>query len=511
MAISISRYVSITSGLQGVSQLGQRSLGGLVISINPLVPTGTFLSFTSAAAVGTYFGTSSGEYARAVYYFGFTSKNTTKAQVLSFWFWNDDAATASLIFGASATYALSQFTPITTGDFTLTMGGFTDHITGINLSGAGSLAAVAADIQTAIRAFSGGGTAWTGATVSYDATNGRFDLVSGLTGTDTISVAAGVTTDVAGPLGWLPSAVATPVVLSNGTAAQTLAANLNQLITINNNFGSFCFGPSSINTQANVDAAAAWNYSLTPNVQFLFCWSVSAANAAAWQSSIAGIGGHAGTLQSPVSGEYPEMFPMAILAATNYLARNSVQNYMFQQSNLTPSVTTDAGANAYDAILLNYYGQTQTNGQFLSFYQRGVMSGGQAVDPSDINVYVNEMWLKGAMSTAVMNLLLALANVSANNTGKAQLTAIVQGVITQALFNGTISVGNTLTTDQILAISNATGDPNAWQQVQTSGFWVSVSFQTYVVNGLTQYKAVYTLIYTKDDVIRLVDGTDILI
>ena len=31
---------------------------------------------------------------------------------------------------------------------------------------------------------------------------------------------------------------------SNGTVAQTLTANLNQLITINNNFGSFCFGPS---------------------------------------------------------------------------------------------------------------------------------------------------------------------------------------------------------------------------------------------------------------------------
>ncbi len=511
MAISISRYVSITSGLEGVSQIGNRSLGALVISINPLVPTGVFLSFTSAAAVGTYFGTGSGEYARAVYYFGFTSKNITKAQVLSFWFWNNDAATSSLIFGTPATYALSSFTSVTTGDFTLTMGGFTDYLTGIDLSGAASLAAVAADIQTKIRAFSGGGTAWTAATVTYDATRGCFDLTSGSAGADTISVTAGTVTDVAGLLGWLPSAAAVPVILSNGTAAQTLTANLNQLITVNNNFGSFCLGSSSTVTESNVQAAANWNYSLTPNVQFLFCWPVSDANAATWQSSIAGVGGHTGTLQSPVTGEFPEMMPMAILAATDYTARNSVQNYMFQQSNLTPSVTTDAGANAYDAILINYYGQTQTNGQFLSFYQRGVMSGGQPADPSDINVYANEMWLKSAMSTAIMNLLLALANVSANNTGRAQLTAIVQSVITQGLFNGTISVGNTLTTDQILAISNATGNPNAWQQVQTGGFWVSVNFQTYVVDGVTEYKAVYTLIYTKDDVIRLVDGTDILI
>ncbi len=511
MSINISRYVNITSGLAGVSQIGQRSLGALVISINPLVPSGGVLNFTSAAAVGTYFGTASGEYARAVYYFSFVSKNTTQPQVLSFWFWNNDAATGSLIFGAPATYALSTFTAVTTGDFTLTMGGFTDHLTAIDLSGAASLAAVAADIQTKIRAFSGGGTAWTGATVTYDSTRGCFDLASGMTGADTISVTAGTTTDVAGLLGWLPSAAAVPAILSNGTAAQTLTANLNLLLTTSNNFGSFCLGASSIITEANVDAAANWNYSLTPNVQFLFCWPVSAANAATWQASIAGVGGHAGTLQSPVTGQYPEMFPMAILAATNYQTRNSVQNYMFQQSNLTPSVTTDAGANTYDALSLNYYGQTQTNGQIIDFYQRGVMSGGQPSDPSDINVYANEMWLKSAMSASFMNLLLALAQVSANNTGRSQLIAAAQAVITQALFNGTISVGNAITTEQQLAITNATGDPNAWQKVQTSGYWFDVVFETYVVNNQTEYKAVYTLIYAKDDVIRLVNGTDILI
>jgi Protein of unknown function (DUF3383) len=237
----------------------------------------------------------------------------------------------------------------------------------------------------------------------------------------------------------------------------------------------------------------------------------SAADAATWESAIAGVGGHAGTVQSPVSGEYPEMMPMVILAATNYQARNSVQNYMFQQANLTPSVTSDAGANAYDAISMNYYGQTQTNGQIIDFYQRGVMSGGQASDPSDINVYANEMWLKSAMSAGFMNLLLALANVSANNAGRSQLIATAQGVITQALFNGTISVGNAITVDQQIAITNATGDPNAWQKVQTSGYWFDVQFATYVVNNRTEYKAVYTLIYAKDDVIRLVDGTDILI
>lgn len=511
MPISQSRYVAITSSVGGVSEIGERSLNALVISINPLVPTGVFLTFKSASAVGQYFGTGSGEYLRALFYFSFVSKNGYAPQSLSFWFWNNDAATASLIFGAQGSYSLGQFTPITTGDFSLTMGGFTFHMTAINLSAAGSLAAVAADIQIAIRAESGGGTAWTGATVTFNASTGQFDLVSGATGVDTISIAAGVTTDLAGPLGWLPSAAAVPVILSNGTAAQTLPANLTQLQQTDNNFGSFCIGATSVNTETNIQAAAAWNYALQPNIQFLFCWVASAANVIAYRTTIAGVGGHAGHLASPQAGAYPEMEPMAVLAATNYDAQNSAQNYMYQQFNDSPSVTTDAGANTYDAALINYYGQTQANGQLVDFYQRGVMSGGQAVDPQLINVYVNEMWLKSSMSTAILNLLLALANVSANNQGRAQLTNIVQSVIQQALFNGTISVGNTLTTIQQLFITNATGDPTAWQKVQTLGWWLSVAFQTFVNNGITEYKAIYTLIYAKDDVVNFVQGTDILI
>lgn len=506
MSISYSRYINITSGVAGATQIGERSLGGLVITTNALVPTGKKLDFSSADAVGTYFGTTSDEYKRAAFYFSYKSKNIQQPQVLSFWFWNSDAATSSLIYGKKATYAVGTFTPVTTGDFTLTMGGFTFHLTSLNFSSDASLSAVAATIQTAIRAESGGGTAWTGATVSFDATNGQFDLVSGATGADTISVTAGVTTDVASLLGWLPP----DAILSNGTAAQTLTANLALLNSTDNNFGSFCLG-ESLSTEQNVEDCANWNYSLTPNIQYLFSWVVSSANAATWQATISGVGGHTGTIQSPVFGEFPEMLPMAIAAATNYQAQNSVQNYEFQQANLTPSVTTDTDANSFDAILMNYYGQTQINGQYIAFYQRGTMSGGQPTDPADINVYVNEMWLKSSMTAAILNLFLALANVSANLQGRSQLLAVVQSVITQALFNGTISVGNPLTVDQKLAITNATGDSLAWQQVQNIGYWLDIQFEQVVINSLTQYKATYTLIYAKDNVIRLVDGTDELI
>ncbi|OWK39551.1 Phage protein [Fimbriiglobus ruber] len=220
--------------------------------------------------MGTYFGTGSEEYARAEFYFGWVSKNITAPQQISFWFWNDDVATADLIYGASGTYALATFTAITSGELTLTMGGFTHTLTGINLGSAGSLAAVATDIQTAIQAYSAGGAAWTGATVAYDSTNSRFTLTGGATGADTIAVTAAVSNDLAGPLGWLTGAI-----LSNGTTAQTISANLNALIGVSNNFGSFTTTFALALSEANTVAAATWNNSLTPNIQFIYSVNVT--------------------------------------------------------------------------------------------------------------------------------------------------------------------------------------------------------------------------------------------
>ncbi len=505
MSISLSRYVDITSGIGAGANVGVRNLGALVITGNPLVPTGQFLSFTSAAAVGTYFGTASEEYLRALFYFGWVSKAISSPQQISFWFWNNDAATADHIFGTPGTYLLSTFTAISSGQLDLTMGGFTHTLTGINLSAAGSLAAVAADLQTAIQAYSAGGAAWTGATVTYDSTRGCFDLTSGSTGIDTIAVTAAVSNDLAGPLGWLSASA----ILSNGTAAQLIADNLTQLLTVTNNFGSFLYTSALAVSLSNIEAAASWNNALNPNIQFLYTIPVSAANASAWSAALLTTGGCTLTL-APLSGEYPEMVPSMILAATDYTKRGTVQNYMFQQFNLTPSVTTDAAANTYDALLVNYYGQTQTAGQLISFYQRGVMFG-TSTQPSDQNVYANELWFKDAAAASIMTLLLALNQVPANAQGRSQVLAILQTVINQALLNGTISVGKTLSATQQLYITNATGDASAWKQVQNIGYWVDAQIQPYVVNSVTEYKIVYTLIYSKDDIVRLVQGTDILI
>ena len=135
---------------------------------------------------------------------------------------------------------------------------------------------------------------------------------------------------------------------------------------------------------------------------------------------------------------------------------------------------------------------------------------GTATNITNMNSYANEQWLKDAAGAAIGNLLLSALQVPANQQGENMILGILQGVINQALNNGTISVGKTLTTAQQSFITTETGDPLAWYQVQNSGYWVGVEI-TGAGGPPTIYTAEYTLIYSQDDVIRKVVGTDTLI
>lgn len=501
MAINFKRYVDIVSGVGGGAGVRLRDLILRLFTSSTLVPEKTVIEMDSAADVGSYFGTSSAEYLRAVFYFGFISKLITAPKKISFSRFSPSAV-AAYIYGAKKLFSVSQFTGTTTGALKLTLGGYTADITGLNFSSATTLSNVATALQSAIQAVVAGGAAWTGATVTYNATAQRFELVGGLVGACPVATAApGSGVDVRALLGWDSTGVFSP-----GMDAQEPQDALIDGEQTSDNFGSFAFIPALDATE--VAAVAAQND--TYNVKFMFLLPVQAADAASYYAALQGFSGVGATL-SPLATEYPELLPAAILASTDYARRNSVQNYMFQRATLTPSVQTNADADAMDNARVNYYGRTQTAGQFIDFYQRGVLMG-LSTDPVDMNTYANEIWLKDAAGARIMELLLSLARVSANATGRAQLLAVLQGVIETATFNGTISIGKPLSVTQKLFITNQTGDPEAWQQVFRLGYWLDCVLQSYVTqDGRTEWKAVYVLIYSKDDTIRKVEGSHVLI
>ena len=510
MTISFQRYVDITSGVIGSQPAGPRTLSGLVYTSNPLLPPGSQVVFSGGAlaaiaSCAAYFGTASEEYARTVFYFSYISKTIKQATQITFARWVNNAV-APVIFGdPKNTGLLAAFQQVTAGGFTMQLGGQSYSFGPLNLSAANSFAAVATIIQAAINAKSG--TLWSAASVTYDPTRNAFNFTGGVatsSGTTPVTITDGAQT-LATLLGWATAGT----ILGAGSAAQLPTDALTATTNYSNNFGSFCWMPALTLQQAQ--SIAAWN--AAQNVLYMASFQVPPANAAAWSAGLIGYAGTALTLNI-TAGEYPEMAPMSILAATDYTGIGATQNYMFQQFALTPSVSNDNDANTYDALRVNYYGVTQDAGQNISFYQRGIMMGGVTA-PVDMNVYANEQWMKSTATGLILSLELALAEIPANASGALAISTTLQaGLIGStttpgtALGNGCISVGKTLSAAQILAVTNATADPNAWRQVQAVGYWLGVNIQEYNNSntGLPEYKATYVLVYSKKDDIRLVTG-----
>src|SRR5690606_27078604 len=146
MAISIRRYVEITSGVGAGTIVRLRELIARLFSTNPLIPTKSLIEFDSADEVRQYLGVNSAEYLRALFYFGWISLLITRPNKTSVARWAE-VDTARLLFGAGQQQSLSSWTNMTDGAFSIAPGSDTNEVAGLNASAATTLADVATVIQ----------------------------------------------------------------------------------------------------------------------------------------------------------------------------------------------------------------------------------------------------------------------------------------------------------------------------------------------------------------------------
>lgn len=504
MSIPFTKYVNIISGVGGGGAVRTRDLIGRIFTQSLLVDPNSVLEFTNPTDVATFFGANSDEARRATFYFAWVSPSISSPRKISFARWST-AAFAPAVFGGTDPKNLLSLKAITAGTLSINVNGTVENISGISLATAASFADVATAVQTALNASSD--PMLTTSTVAYDAVAQRFIITGGTAGTGSIVITGTSSPNDLGTL--MELYVSNGAINTNGSAQLTPDAYVSQSAALSDNFGSFLFMPNSI-TLDQATAVALWNK--TQNVKFIFCLSLTPANATAWSTALISTGGVALTLQSTANTEYPEMAPMIIEAATDYTKRNAAPNYMYKVfPGLTPSVVDGPLSDTYDAQRVNYYGRTQTDGQTIDFYQRGTLCG-TSTDPVDQNVYANESWFKSAAGAAFMSLMLSINQLPATLMGSGRVKTVLQSVVNQALFNGVIAPGKTLTVQQQLYVTEQTDDALAWHQVQGIGYWMDVVIQSYVTeDDRTEYEAVYTLIYSKSDSIRKIEGTHVLI
>lgn len=526
MAIRFTKYVNITSVVGAAIQVPTRQWCARVFTTNPLVGPNAILQFTSAKDVGTFFGTASEEYARAVAYFNYLSPLGTAPLAIQFARWVE-AAQPATVYGEAGVAVLTALQAITAGLLSLKFGNTTVNLTGLNFASDATLTAVAATLQTALVAAAAQAPngELASCSVTWNATAQAFDFNASptVTATETFRVVSpsGVTTatDVAAALGWYQSQGA---LNNDASLLETRVAGYSRVTSLNNNFGEFCYDDVSALTLADATAVALAN--AAQNVMAVFRVYVTPTDWATWSAALIGIAGvgleyeDTGIVGTP--RQYIEMLPMAIHAAINFNAVNGAVGFMYKQNSLYTASINDAPgsvqSDALDAARVNYYGVTQSAGNNISFYQRGVLCGG-ATAPVDSTVFANEMWFKDMTGANLMNLQLSVGQIPANKRGQTMCDNIVQGQkatantpasgIQLALLNGTISANSTLTLAQQTYITQQTGDSTAWQQVQSSGYWFGSTITSATNNGVTTYTYSYTLIYRKDDVIKTIVGS----
>lgn len=505
--ISMSRYISIISGVGGGAAVAQRQLILRLVTQNSVLPPGLVAQFANAQSVGAYFGTQSEEYLRAQAYFKFVSKNITSPSLISFVRWVSTAI-APMIVGDTIAKSIASFSGITTGTLTLNDGATPIAISGISFASCTTLTQVAAALQTALRL--NADTQLTTCTVTYNTNTNQFVLTGSNSGTGTLSASPnGLSTDISALLGWTTGGT----ILVPGQAAATPDVAISSSAAISDNFGSFAYcTPSTPLTNVQITAIAEWTDS--QNNKFMYSLATTLANL---QTLFALIGGYSGVainiLSTTQQNDYVEQSPCEILAATNYAKAAASQNYMYYQfptRNIT--VSDDTTANLADASRGNYIGVTQSAGQQQAFYQRGVLCGGSQA-AVDMNTFANEMWLKSSFSAQFLSLFLNVPEVPADDTGAAMLLGVMTPTISTAKTNGVISVGKALNAVQQQYITSITGDSTAWRQVQTLGYWLSITFTSQVNpnSGLTEWVANYQFVYSKSDAIRQVIGSDVMI
>lgn len=502
MSIKMTRYVRIISAVIGANAVGQQQLTGRRFTTDPRVPVGQIVAVRPGGA-DEYFGSDSPEAAFARQYFSYVSPApASQAPELQFAAYPDEARPARL-YGYRISASLSEFQAVSAGAMDIKVGDHAYELRDVDLSASTSFTEVAQVITAAI-AVAAATVAGAAATVSYSALAGAFMAESVFAGPGAIVVSPTLSPDIGKMMG-LQGAQA---ISSPGAAAMSPLEAFRAAENVTDSFGSASFG-AAVDLENAVPLA---EYVSGENVKYQMYWSVDPVTVDAWNAAMLGTASN-GLILNGTAGEYKEALPMAVMAATDYDRTNATINYMFRQSGvtLTSDVTDDQMADFYDARRVNYYGQTASAGQKISFFQRGYLMGG-ATAPLDMSVHANEQWLKAYTTAQIMSLLLTTNRIPANNDGRGMVMAIIQGGVNKALNNGTILIGKALTELQKVAISQLTNDPLAWHDVQDNGYWIDVQIeQATGESGVTEYTAKYTLVYSKGDMVRRVDGSHNLV
>lgn len=437
----------------------------LVLTKNPILPTGTPQSFSTAADVNSYFGNTSYDSSKSQYtdsinagfYFTASDKSITPPKSILFYRYadtNTGAFTRGVKLTAiGANNDLTTLKLVTAGTLNLNFNGTAYLVSAINLSALNSFASMAAALQTAIRLVAGLSTV----TVGFDTTTNAFTIAFPYNGANAntvdfiINSGTGATDQLAQRMKITEIQGA---VLSQGLAAQTIGQALDSLVNLDSNFFTIACN-FDINSDSNyviANGLVAWSnvqtYMYLPMLydtqggQFLPVSPITnpmqtSLIANGWgQNSVAPYTFNT-NLMYIINTEDTVSLPFAIagtLASYNYNAPNGIIQL---NANTYAGINTIINNNSDLSLLINTFGANSyinlnTRGNNFKWFEKGNI-GGNYLWADTLAGYV---WLADQIQVQLASLQQSLNSVPYNNLSL--INAVVNPIFEQGLINGVV-------------------------------------------------------------------------
>ena len=457
MAIPARQIVDVTPRVinAGVPDL---AMSGLLLTKNPLCIYPD-MSFSSATAVGAYFGYDSNEYKAALKYFMGYDNAFKRPDVLKFARRIDTAVAGELIGGSAA--SLATLKTITAGTFKITVDGTEATVSSLNLSSVTTQSDVATALEAKI----------SGTSVEYNSNLNAFIITSATTGaTSAVSVASEISTGTTATLLGLTASAG--AVAQNGKASMDEDANMTAIATADGNWVSFTTLYSADDDE--IEALAKWTndqkveYAFFPYTDSQGDTVPSNPNNLPNTLKTADYEGTVlifGTVDHAVAA-------MSIWASVDWNRYNGLPTMAFRSQNgLAASVTDETVAENLLSMNTNYYGRYASRVEDFTFFYNGKIIGG---DFGFIDAYIGNIWLRNALQNAILNGLQQVAKTPYTDAGYNQIRAWCLDPINRGLNNGVIQTGLNLSEAQKAQLYNEIGIDVA-DQLYTDGYFLLVA------------------------------------
>lgn len=423
--LDVSDVVSVDI-VVGALSAQVRDFGSLLIlGDSPSIDTKERLrAYTDIVAVAADFGLSADEYKAALAFFS----QQPRPQQLFIGRWAKTATRARLngAILTPAQQALSNFTVITAGSFSITIDDSPVSVSTLNLSTATNLSEVAAAVTARLGA---------SGTCTWNAALGRFEVTSATTGATSTIAAVGTATPASTALGITAAAGADPV---NGIAAETPEAATALFMDLSNSWYGLAFATPLASDNALLPVAALVEAATVARIL-----AFTTQNAQTLSSGVTSdIASQLKALKRDRTFvQYSSTNPHAAVSA---LARAFAVNFNGSLTTLTLKFKQQPGIVAESLTQTQALALRNKNCNVFVRYnnattilQEGVMASGTFFDDRH-----NWDWFKNALQTDIYNLLYtSTTKIPQTDAGVTTIIATIEARCALAVTNGMIAPG----------------------------------------------------------------------